>query len=205
MTTQFKPIARGPLTEMHRRGGATLEQREGWWLAVRYPREPGNLGNALIDFAHRSTWELNGPDVGSKLVEFCGVDVPVRQIHSEQDWHVYRLTPRRALIFGKMPRPIADASDVSGGWATLAVLGPDSERLLSKVTAVDLRPRTLPPGGCCQGPIFGVNTLFGRFARRFELHVAGDSAEFLWSVLLDAGAEFQLQPAGVDYAARHFV
>ena len=35
---------------------------------------------------------------------------------------------------------------------------------------------------------------------RFELHVCGDSAEFLWDVLLDAGKEFGLKPAGVDFA-----
>ena len=41
-----------------------------------------------------------------------------------------------------------------------------SEPILNKVTAVDLRERTLPLNACCQGPIFGVNTLFGRFADR---------------------------------------
>ena len=87
---------------------------------------------------------------------------------------------------------------LTGGWASLALCGPDAERILNKVTAVDLRERTLPIGGCRQGPIFGVNTLFGRFANRFELHVCGDSAEFLWDVLLDAGAEFALKAAGVD-------
>jgi heterotetrameric sarcosine oxidase gamma subunit len=85
---------------------------------------------------------------------------------------------------------------------TLALFGADAEQILNKVTAVDLRERTLPVNGCCQGPIFGVNTLFGRYADRFELHICGDSAEFLWEVLLDAGAESGLKPAGVDFAAR---
>ena len=81
---------------------------------------------------------------------------------------------------------------------TISVIGSDAERLLNKVTAVDLRERTLPVGGCCQGPLFGVNTLFGRFANRFDLHVCTDSAEFFWEVLLDAGAEFGLRPAGTE-------
>ena len=42
------------------------------------------------------------------------------------------------------------------------------------------------------------NTLFGRFADRFELHVCSDSAEFFWDVLMDAGAEFGLRPAGLE-------
>ena len=85
--------------------------------------------------------------------------------------------------------------DVTGGWATISLIGPDAERILNKLTAVDLRERTVPVGGCCQGPLFGVNTLFGRFADRFDLHVCSDSAEFFWEVLLDAGAEFGLHAA----------
>ena len=190
---------------MHARHGARLERRDDWLVAVKYPDEPDNIGNAIVDFAHRPTIEINGPNVGLRLAEFCGGDIPVRQMRSAADWHAYRLTAARAIVFGKLPQPIPDALDVTGGWVSLVLLGPDAERVLNKVTAVDLRERTLPVGGCCQGPIFGVNTLFGRFARRIELHICYDSAEFLWDVLLDAGAEFQLKPAGVDYASRHFV
>jgi heterotetrameric sarcosine oxidase gamma subunit len=190
---------------MHRRQGAHVEQRDGWLVAAKYPDEPGNIGNALVDFAHRPTIEINGPDVGARLTELCDYDIGVRQVCSADEWHAYRLTAARAIVFGKLPRPIPETLDVTGGWVSLVLLGPDTERLLNKVTAVDLREWTLPVGGCCQGPIFGVNTLFGRFARRFELHVCYDSAEFLWEVLLDAGEEFHLKPAGIDYAARHFV
>src|SRR6185369_2399658 len=108
-----------------------------------------------------------------------------------------RLTPTRAIVFGSAAMG-QNSLDVTGAWSTLSLRGPDAERILSKVTAVDLRERTLPPLSCCQGPIFGVNTLFGRFEDRFDLHVASDSAEFFWEVLLDAGAEFGLRPAGVD-------
>lgn len=205
MPAPVTPLARSPLVEMHRRNGARIEQRDNWLVAAKYPDEPGNIGNALVDFAHRPTWEINGPDVGPRLAACCGSDVSVRQVRSSAEWHAYRLTAARAILFGKLPQPVPGALDVTGGWVSLALLGPDAERLLSKVTAVDLRERTLPVGGCCQGPIFGVNTLFGRFPRRFELHVCYDSAEFLWEVLLDAGAEFQLKPAGIDFAARHFV
>ena len=205
MPSASTPIAQSPLVEMHHRHGAHVERRDGWLVAVKYPDEPDTIGNAIVDFAHRPTIEINGPDVGARLTELCGSDLPVRTIRSGAEWHAYRLTPERALAFGRVPKPIPDALDVTGGWVSLALVGPEIERLLNKVTAVDLRARTLPAGGCCQGPIFGVNTLFGRFARRFELHVCYDSAEFLWGVLMDAGAEFNLKPAGIDYAAHHFV
>jgi sarcosine oxidase gamma subunit len=201
VSSSASPIAHSPLTDLHRRQGATLQLRDGWMVATRYPVEPGAADNAIVDFAHRLTWEINGPEVGRQLSELCGGDVAIRQIHPGARWQAYRLTSARVILFGNVPNPVAGALDVTGGWVTLSLIGPDAERILNKVTAVDLRERTLPVHGCCQGPIFGVNTLFGRFANRFELHICGDSAEFLWDVLLDAGSEFGLKPAGADCAA----
>jgi sarcosine oxidase gamma subunit len=201
----FSPIAQSPLTDRHRRQGAAMQLCDGWMIATRYPDEPAAGENAIVDLAHRSTWEINGPEVARNLADMCGGDVPVRRIHPGSGWHAYRLTARRAIVFGKAPNAIAGALDVTGGWVTLALIGPDTERILNKITAVDLRERTLPVHGCCQGPIFGVNTLFGRFANRFELHICGDPAEFLWEVLLDAAAEFGLKPAGTEFAGRQGV
>ncbi len=192
------PIALSPLIDLHRRCGATLENFDGWKVAVRYPQQPDRTGNSLIDLSHAPTFEINGPETGTALTLLCGVDVPLRKIHSADGRHVYRLTPSRAIVFGNMPSNTGTI-DVTGGWASLALIGPDAERILNKVTAVDLRERTLPSQACCQGPIFGVNTLFGRFADRFELHVCSDSAEFFWDVLMGAGAEFCLRPAGIEW------
>src|SRR5262249_21752167 len=188
--------------DLHRRSGATQQLRDGWMIATRYPAEPDAADNAIVDIAHRPTLEINGPEVSRILSDLCGGDVAIRKIHRGAGWDAYRLTAGRAILFGKAPNAIVDALDVTGGWVTLALIGPDAERILNKVTAVDLRERSLPVHGCCQGPIFGVNTLFGRFANRFELHICGDSAEFLWEVLLDAGGEFGLRPAGVDFAVQ---
>ncbi len=199
------PVAQSPLTDLHRRNGATVQLRDGWMIATRYPDELANAANAIIDLAHRPTFEINGPQVGRKLADLCGGDVPVRKIHPGSGWQAYRLTAARAIVFGNVPNPVNGALDVTGGWVTLVLSGPDAERILNKVTAVDLREPTLPVHGCCQGPIFGVNTLFGRFSNRFELHICGDSAEFLWEVLLDAGSEFVLKPAGAEYAGREGV
>lgn len=200
------PIARSPLADWHARAGATLTIADGWQIATHYPpgatagssssAEPGARANRLVDRSYLSTHEINGPSTGSELLKIFGVDVPLRSIHSDAVRDVYRLTPTRAIIV--RGESIASALDVTGGWSTISLIGPDAERTLNKVTAVDLRERTLPVGACCQGPIFGVNTLFGRFADRFDLHICTDSAEFFWEVLLDAGHEFDLRPAGTE-------
>src|SRR5262245_56893012 len=146
------PIAQGPLVELHHRRGAVVQLREGWLVATRYPDEPAGLANVLFDRAHRSTWEINGPGTGKELSNLCGADVPLRAIKSGDGWEAYRLTPERAIVFGKLARQSDGAMDVTGGWTSLALCGPDAERVLNKVTAVDLRERILPVGGCCQGP-----------------------------------------------------
>ena len=196
-------IARGPLIDLHRRSGATVELMDGWQVAVRYPQQTDCAGNVLVDLSHWPAFEINGPETGATLMSLCGADVPLRKIHSEGDQHVYRLTPSRAIVFGGEARSLATSAtgalDVTGGWSSFALIGPDAERILNKVTAVDLRERTLPVQSCCQGPIFGVNTLFGRLAKRFDLHVCSDSAEFFWDVLMDAGSEFGLRPAGIEH------
>ena len=195
--TMTTPIARSPLIDRHRQSSATVELVDGWLVAVRYPQQPNRGGNVLVDLSHWPTFEINGSETGATLLSLCGADVPLRKIHSEDDRHVYRLTPSRAIVYGKLSLSV-NGLDVTGGWSSLTLIGPDAERILNKVTAVDLRERTLPLQSCCQGPIFGVNTLFGRLAGRFDLHVCSDSAEFFWDVLMDAGSEFGLRPAGIE-------
>jgi glycine cleavage system aminomethyltransferase T len=213
MMISTAPIAQGPLIAIHQTAGATIETRDGWRVAVRYSSQPTLAANALVDLSHRATWEIHGPDVSARLQAAFGVDVPVRSIamannraspslaRPANETCVYRLTPGRAIVFGPLSASV-EALDVTGGWATLALMGPNAADILGKVTALDLRPAALPVEGCCQGPIFGVTTLMGRLANRFELHIGGDSAQFIWEVLLDAGREFNLRPAGLDYLTR---
>lgn len=190
------PIAAGPLLEIHQRAGATIETLDGWHCAVRYPQQPSAGDNALIDMSHNCTFELNGPNTGANLHSLCGKDIAPRNIHIQKTLQAYRLSSHRAILIGYPIPP--EAVDVTGGWSSLALLGPNAEAILNKVTALDLRQETLPILGCCMGPMFGVNTLFGRFDDRFEMHICPDSAQFIWEVLLDAGAEYRLKPAGLE-------
>lgn len=195
--TVTEPVARGPLGSEHRRAAATLQVVDGWEIAVRYPGEPPPDGNAIVDTSHHTSHEFNGIDTVDRLESLCGEAVPVRKIHVLGDRHAYRLTDVRGVVFGA--RSLAGAIDVTGGWASVALYGPAARAILNKVTALDLRETAFAVGQCCQGPIFGVNTLIGRFHDRYELHCCPDTMQFLWEVLLDAGQQFGLKPAGVNW------
>jgi sarcosine oxidase gamma subunit len=196
-----EPIARGPLVERHRSAGATLTLAEGREGALRYAHEPPAVGNVLVDLSPREAWDLGGPNAGDVVLQVCGQDVPPRRVLTIGRATVYRLTQDRALLFDAARVP-DEAVAVTGGWASLVLAGPRRMEILGKITAVDLRPRTFPVGACCLGPVFGVVTLFGQLPDRVELNVPADAAEFFWDVLLDAGTEFDLRPAGVEFLHR---
>ena len=73
----------------------------------------------LVDLSHFPTFEINGSGVGTTLIGLCGTDVPLRTIRCDGESQIYRLTPNRAIVFGKLPSG-TDALDVTGGWASLA-------------------------------------------------------------------------------------
>ncbi len=192
MTTPL--LATGPLIPFHRRAGASIDMVSGWETAMKYPSEPASTGNALLDLTGRTVSEISGPGTAARLQLLCGGDVPIRAIHSIQGRDVYRLTDVRAIVMGG--EPIEGAVNVTGGWASLGLYGSQGLSILQKITAIDLRDRSLGIGQCAQGPVFGVNVLFGRFANHYQLHACPDTTQFLWEVLLDAGEEFGLKPAG---------
>ncbi len=195
------PIARTPLVDRHERSGAKLTIVKGWELAVAYPQDDQSFANRITDITGRAVTEISGKQIGQTLASLCGREPAIREIVETATQQVYRLTSTRALAFGETTSPAG--IDVTGGWTSLALWGTDVLTILNKVTAVDLRERTMPIGWCCQGPVFAVNTLFSRFANRIELHVCPDMLEFLWEVLLDAGAEFCLQPSGLEAYQKH--
>ncbi len=174
------PIATGPLIPLHRRDGATIEIVSGWETAVNYPSEPARTGNALVDLTGRMVNEINGPETEADLSTLCGCDVPIRALKSNSSRDVYRLTSVRAILLGDAV--IDGAINVTGGWASIGLYGPQSLAILQKITAIDLRACSLGVGQCAQGPVFGVNVLFGRFADHYELHACPDMTQFLWEV-----------------------
>ncbi|MDA0835170.1 MAG: hypothetical protein O2955_11865 [Planctomycetota bacterium] len=201
MTSVTTPVARTPLVDWHRRNRAKISIVNGWEIAVAYPHDDEQAKNGIADITGRVVTEMTGKQTAKSLSLVCGREPMIREIVETDTHTVYRLTDSRALAFGATV--LSGGTNVTGGWTSLALWGPNVLTLLNKVTAVDLRERTMPVGRCSQGPVFGVNTLFSRFADRIELHVCPDMLEFLWEVLMDAGAEFNLQPTGFDAYQKH--
>ncbi len=204
ISTTQAPVARGPLLGWHRCAGGRIETLGGWDICVSHPstsdpEEP--LGNVILDWSHRQVTELSGPGTSQMVSGLVGSDVAVTRMAAGRAGIVCRLTPHRAIVFGD-PGPVVRsdpaAVDVTGGWATIVLAGPDAVSILSLLCSLDLRTRSMPTAACRQGPVAGVNTLVCHFAAHWELHACPDSLQSLWEALLDAGAAHRLQVAGAE-------
>jgi glycine cleavage system aminomethyltransferase T len=197
-------MARGPLVAWHRHAGGQLESVGGWEICTSHPETAGLVlaeHNVVLDWSHRAVIELGGPRTGDLVKGLVGSDVAVGRMGAGRAGIVCRLTPGRAIVFGNVgPQVLDDTAvvDVTGGWATIVLAGPDAINILSLLTSADLRTRSMPVAAIRQGPIAGINTLLCHFAGHWELHACPDSVLSLWEALLDAGDAYRLQVVGAE-------
>ncbi|MBM4077897.1 MAG: hypothetical protein FJ267_19895, partial [Planctomycetes bacterium] len=140
-TLDRPPIAVGPLIPLHRKSGASIEVQSGWEVAQSYPSQPSRSSNALIDLTGRFVTEISGPETDQWLKSYCNGDVAIRDVKSVSGCDVYRLTNVRAIVFSQSP--IDSGVNVTGGWASIGLFGPEALSILQKMTAIDLRDSAL--------------------------------------------------------------
>ena len=89
--------------------------------------------------------------------------------------------------------------DHSDAYALLALQGPRSQDVLTKLTQADLE--SLPFYHFLPGQVAGIPALISRTGYTgedgFELYLSPDHAPGLWSAVLEAGQGFQIEPVGL--------
>lgn len=88
----------------------------------------------------------------------------------------------------------------SDNWSLLAVQGPNAIKTLQKLTDVNLGDIpyyhfSLGNFAGCSGIVISNTGYTG--AGGFELYIPNESAETVWNKIMDAGAEFAIQPIGL--------
>lgn len=98
-------------------------------------------------------------------------------------------------------RPVS-ILDVSHAYALVSVTGVATASMLAKVCAVDLRDRATPDGAVFRSDVAGVVVGVARADRGGEpsylLWCDRSYGQYLWDVLLDAGAEFGTAVEGLS-------
>lgn len=88
----------------------------------------------------------------------------------------------------------AAVTDVSEARTVIAVAGPSARDLLAKGTTLDLHPRVFGPGRCAQSGIAKTVMILHQLDDRptFEIYVANSFADYLWTWLEHAAAEYRV-------------
>ncbi len=201
-------VARSPMEGMARAAGARFEARDGWNVAVEFP--PGGSDRVgWTDTSHLPKLELQGPSeaIDAAAGATLGFGTAVRE---DGAWWC-RLTERRALIVGASAAArervgAADeisAVDVSSNFASLTLTGPQARETFARFCALDLRPAVTPvaalrPGSIGRQP----GILIREGEERYLILFGWATAEYMWSVVADAGAHLGGAPIGVDALGR---
>jgi glycine cleavage system T protein len=197
----------------------------------------------LFDLSPFGKIRVEGSDAEAVLSRVCANDVaiaPGRIVYTqwlnarggiEADVTVTRLedraflvvtsatTVRRDLAWLKRHTPKearSTAIEVSSGEACLALMGPNSRRLLQTLTPDDISNAALPFASQRTIEVGMAHVRVHRISYvgelGFELYVPTEFARGLWSLLLEAGTPMGLRPAGIlamdtlrlEKAFRHF-
>jgi sarcosine oxidase subunit alpha len=113
--------------------------------------------------------------------------------------HVYR----EMLKWNAQWRLNVDIANVTSAFAAINVAGPDSRKVIEKITeGVDLSPEAFPYLAYREGKVAGISARLLRVGfvgeLGYEIHVPASCGEALWDKIISAGEEFQIKPFGVE-------
>jgi aminomethyltransferase len=220
-------LRHSPLEDVHRQLGAKLGSFGGWLMPIEYAgtlseHRAVREGVGLFDLSHLGKVDVTGPGAldalqGLLTNDLRKVEVGGSQYHHllnerggvEEDLFVYRLAEDRWFVVpnasnkDKVVAAISDAAGVDAvtdhdGWCFLAVQGPRSHAVVSKLwpDAVEL-----PFRGCRTVRRGEAEVVLARTGytgeRGYELFADGSLARELWDALVAAGSASSIEPAGL--------
>ena len=193
-------VARSPMEALAAGAGARFEIRDGFNVAVSYPAASYGESVSWCDTSHLPKLQLQGP---AKAIDAAAGE-PFQAgtaLRRGGAWWC-RLTNTRALVIGTRPS-LADGElelvDMTSMFASLTISGPLARECFARFCALDLRPAVTPvkalrPGSIGRQP----GTLIREAEERYLILFGWAVAEYMWSVVADAGGHLGGGPIGVD-------
>jgi len=184
-----EPVARSPIAPP-----PPVVVRDGWEVSDR--RSSAAL--TLADCTPMAKLAVKGVDA---------LPVPLGRAERSGATLVVGSGPGEWTLLGGAGAPPAEEGfvstvDVTHGRALVRVTGVAAAKALSKVCAIDLSDRVTPDGAAFRSSVAEVVTDVVRDdiagTRSYLLHCERSSGQYLFDALLDAGAEFGIEPTGAD-------
>ena len=201
MTLEFlspaaSAVARSPMEREALAAGATLEQRDGWNVAVSFDGEERHL--PAVAFADRSQigkLELHG-DHGLELGQATLRDDAWWCPTSRERALVLCEPDRTAALREQLGEAVVDLTSAMGA---LTIAGPLAGELFARFTAIDLRPQVTAVHGFRPGSVARTPGAILREAEDRWLMLFGAAlGSYVWTVVADAAAGLGGGPVGID-------
>jgi hypothetical protein len=181
------------------------EVRDNWTVALEYDDE--GRGPWLVDLAHKTRWDLQDSQVGEQTP--CELAVPAvpGACTFANDTLVNRMNRTQASIYhlGTETPGLPDFSgytDVTESTVFLALFGPNAFSVAEKLTNLDFLDPAQQTPCLLQGPFCHVPCQIVVLANAadgnggFLLTCSRGYGDSMLHAVLEAGAEFDLRPAG---------
>jgi sarcosine oxidase subunit alpha len=220
------PRQRTPLHPWHASHGARFTDLGGWELpAVYTTRErevaAARTGLVLADISVFAKLSLIGSGVPAMVQALTGDGTAakprgVAALDDAGRLLACRLTTEHLLLLAstinlgvfdaRLGNLLADPTVVRGEAASaqagFCLAGFAMEKVLHRLTSLDVGPSVLPPGSCAETGLASVQALLVRPPESqfpsLRVHVGWDVAEYVWERLLDAGRSQEVVPVGME-------
>ena len=171
-------LATSSMARAQRDLGARFEERGGWLVPVSIPGEEEHVATAgIADLSHLSKLEIRPSPAA---------------LDSGEDAVLYRISPKRALVFGAASRPGGKlVLDLTGSLAILAVAGPQAATVIRRLTHLD----HFPSGG--EVAHITAHILAPRL-ETYWIVFPQEYGHYLWEVAVDRAGPLGGGPIGVD-------
>jgi len=171
-------LARSSMERAQRDTGARFEERGGWLVPVSIPGEEDHVSSVgIADLSHLSKFEIR-----PALAAAEGGDAAVQ----------YRISPRRSLVIGASSTPRgALVLDLTGSLAILAIVGPEAETVIRRLTHLD----HFPAGG--EVAHITAHVLAPR-PETYWIVFPQEYGHYLWATAVDRAGPLGGGPIGVD-------
>jgi hypothetical protein len=179
--------------------------RNGWEIPLTYVGERKRADLFISDLSHVPKWCLRGADLDDEKP--AGLDMPRKPgaVMMDQGVLLVRLISSEARIMAlgeKTPGfSGANYTDITDGYATMAVVGAKCFDVLGKLSAVDLEGPAASRAALA--PVEELTCLMVRLQGEggipgIIISGARGYGHFLLDAFLDAGKQYGIQPAGLQ-------
>jgi heterotetrameric sarcosine oxidase gamma subunit len=199
--------------------GATMEELDGWNVAVSFPEEDrwsSKVGFA--DLSHLGKIELQAErdDLAAMVAAASGgASLELGRATRAQGawWCPY--SPTRAVVLcaaadtvalrDRLTATAADANglksviDITAAQGAMTILGPLAREVFARFTAIDLRPQVTPVHGWRPGSVARTGgAILCEAPDRYLMLFGAAFGQYMWTTVADAAAHLSGGPVGVD-------